>query len=77
VKELFARKQAMFILSQKYPLLAVEDLLSACLKNEHLQKEIQKQLDHLTELLDKSDSSPVDEALEALKKWTPPDAPPN
>ena len=75
--ELFAHRYAMFILAKEYPDLEVDLLLSACMKNKPLQEQTQKQLDYLTGLLDKYNPTPLDELLEALEKWTPPDFPPN
>jgi len=77
VIELNAHRFALLLLGRQNPRLKVEELLDGCRKNKGLQQDSEEQIAHVAELLSKYDSAPQDEALEMLRKWTPPKSPPN
>jgi hypothetical protein len=76
-KELNAFRYLVLLLSRQRPQLDIEKLLQGCRENKALQEDSDKQFARLESLLDKYDSTPLDEVLEAFDKWNPPDAPPN
>jgi hypothetical protein len=75
--ELNAVRYLVFLLSLQQPQLDLEKLLQSCREDKSLQEETEKEFVRLEGLLDKYDSTRLDEALAAFEKWNPPDAPSN
>lgn len=75
--ELNVYRHAMELIAQRYPRANVESLLASCRNKSSFAQEFAEEWNRTLTLLDKYDSSPLDEALAAFEKWSPPKSPPN